>query len=569
MKVSMNCKIFFFTFVLLFCINKCIAKSVVVSANKLATEAGMEILAKGGNAVDAAVTMQYTLGLVEPQSSGIGGGGFTLIFMKEQNKLYAFDGRETAPVNIPLNFFEKYKGSRNKFYELVTNPASVGVPSIPLLLEHIHKKFGRLPWYDLHDNPIKLSKKGFLISPRLNALVSRDKFLNTSKNSKDYFFNSNSEINSAKPIGFLLKNKDYANTLQTLQTLGAKKSLYPGIISKNILKDLSLTKKQVFLTQEDFKNYKVIARDPVCGFYRTYKICSMGPPSSGALTLLQALGMLEKFKINKNTPLPSVIHLVSEATRLAFIDRNFYIGDPDFVQVPVSEMLDKDYLKKRANLISISKRMASVQPGNFEKFKLREMNNDISMDSTTHFVVLDKWGNGVSMTSSIESAFGSRIFSQGFFLNNQLTDFSFKTFGRDGRLLQNALEPRKRPLSSMSPTIIFDKDGNLYAMLGSPGGKNIISYVLQTIIGLIDLKLSPQDAVNKGRFTNNGFRFSLEKNRFSEKTINMLKKKGYKNIKEKRHFSGIHVIKVKQAAIDKKIFETGVDPRREGKALIK
>ena len=159
--------------------------------------------------------------------------------------------------------------------------------------------------------------------------------------------------------------------------------------------------------------------------------------------------------------------------------------------------------------------MASVQPGNFEKFKLREMNNDISMDSTTHFVVLDKWGNGVSMTSSIESAFGSRIFSQGFFLNNQLTDFSFKTFGRDGRLLQNALEPRKRPLSSMSPTIIFDKDGNLYAMLGSPGGKNIISYVLQTIIGLIDLKLSPQDAVNKGRFTNNGFRFSLEKNRFS------------------------------------------------------
>ena len=565
----MNCKIFFITLGLLFYTNRCIAESVVVSANKFATEAGMEILTKGGNAVDAAVTIQYTLGLVEPQSSGIGGGGFTLIFMKEKNELYSFDGRETAPINIPVNFFEKYKGSRNKFYELVTNPASVGVPSTPLLLDHIHKKFGRLPWYELHNIPINLSKKGFPISPRLNALASRDKFLNTFKKSKDYFFENTSEINNIKPIGFLLKNNDYATTLQTLQTLGAKKSLYPGIISKNILKDLSLTKKQVFLTQDDFKNYKVIARDPICGFYRSYKVCSIGPPSSGALTLLQALGMLEKFKINKNTPIPSVIHLVSEATRLAFVDRNFYIGDPDFVHVPVSQMLNKEYLKNRANLISVSKRMNNVQPGKFKKFKLREMNIDVSMDSTTHFVVLDKWGNAVSMTSSVESAFGSRIFSQGFFLNNQLTDFSFKTSGDDGRLLQNALEPRKRPLSSMSPTIIFDKDGNLYAMLGSPGGKNIISYVLQTIIGLIDRNLSPQDAVNEGRFTNNGFSFSLEKNRFSEKTINILKKKGYKDIKEKRHFSGLHVIKVQQGTIDKTIVETGVDPRREGKALIK
>ena len=315
----------------------------------------------------------------------------------------------------------------------------------------------------------------------------------------------------------------------------------------NILSDLKKTTGSNFLRSDDFEDYSIIYRKPLCGSYRNFRVCSMGPPSSGATTILQILGILENYELTKfETNSPELIHLISEATYLSFLDRNSYLGDPDFVSIPITQMLDKNYLRQRADLISPLKKIENASPGKFKNVTQKSYYTDHSMNSTTHFVITDKWGNALSMTSSVESAFGSRIMSQGFILNNQLTDFSFRQKDYNGIKLQNSLEPEKRPLSSMSPTIIFDKDDNLFALLGSPGGKNIISYVLQTIVNLIDFDFNPTNAVSEPRFVNTGKGLILEKDKFSIEVIERLKKIGHSDLKERRLFSGIHVIKVKR-----------------------
>ena len=558
--------VFQIIFFLLF--SESIYAAAVVTANPFATKVGMNILKKGGNVVDAGVGIQYVLGLVEPQSSGLGGGSFAILYHKKSDELYAIDGREKAPKRIPHNFFEQYRGSRQGFFKLVTNPASVGVPGTPLLLEKMHARFGRLSWSELHHEAISLASKGFPISPRLNILVTRDKFLKNNVKAKKYFYSQLNQNLIAKNVGIILKNSYYSDILTQFRDQGISTTFYKGKIMSNILSDLKKTKGTNFLHPDDFEDYSIIYRKPLCGNYRNFRVCSMGPPSSGATTILQILGILENYELAKfGTNSPELIHLISEATYLSFLDRNSYLGDPDFVNIPIRQMLDKNYLKQRARLISPIKKIENASPGKFKNVTQRSYYTDHSMKSTTHFVITDKWGNALSMTSSVESAFGSRIMSQGFFLNNQLTDFSFRQNDNNGIKLQNSLEPGKRPLSSMSPTIIFDKDGNLFALLGSPGGKNIISYVLQTIVRLIDFDFDPTNAVKEPRFVNTGRGLVLEKGKFPMEIIDRLKKIGHYDLKERRIFSGIHVIKIKKDEIQTYI-ETGVDPRREGMALI-
>ena len=557
-----------FQIILFFLLSKSAYAGAVVTANPLATKVGMDILRKGGNVVDAAVGVQYVLGLVEPQSSGLGGGSFSIFYHKKSDEIYAIDGREKAPKRIPLNFFEQYQGSRKGFFKLVTNPASVGVPGTPLLLEEMHARFGKLDWSELHYEAISLATKGFPISPRLHILISRDRFLWKNRDAKDYFFSTLNENLIPKNVGIILKNPSYSNVLTQFRDQGVSTTFYKGKIMSNILSDLNKTTGSNFLHPDDFEDYSIIYRKPLCGSYRNFRVCSMGPPSSGATTILQILGILENYELASfDANSPELIHLISEATYLSFLDRNSYLGDPDFVDIPLTQMLDKNYLRQRASLISPLKKIKNASPGKFKSVTQKPSYTDQSMNSTTHFVITDKWGNALSMTSSVESAFGSRIMSQGFILNNQLTDFSFRQKDDNGIKLQNSLEPEKRPLSSMSPTIIFDKDDNLFALLGSPGGKNIISYVLQTIVNLIDFDFNPTIAVSEPRFVNTGKGLILEKDKFSIEVIERLKKIGHSDLKERRLFSGIHVIKVKKDKLQTYI-ETGVDPRREGMALV-
>ena len=557
-----------FQIILFFLFSESAFAGAVVTANPLATKVGMDILKRGGNVVDAGVGIQYVLGLVEPQSSGLGGGSFAIFYHKKSDKLYAIDGREKAPKRIPYNFFEQYRGSREGFFRLVTNPASVGVPGTPLLLEKMHARFGQLSWSELHDEPITLAAEGFPISPRLHVLVTRDKFLKNNADAKKYFFSRLNDNLIPKNVGIILKNPSYADVLTQFRDEGISTTFYKGKIMSNIISDLKKTAGINFLHPDDFENYSIVFRKPLCGSYRNFRVCSMGPPSSGAITILQILGILENYELAKiEINSAELIHLISEATYLSFLDRNSYLGDPDFVDVPIAQMLDKNYLKQRARLISLFEKIENASPGKFKNVAQKSHYTDHSMNSTTHFVITDKWGNALSMTSSVESAFGSRIMSQGFVLNNQLTDFSFRYKDDNGIKLQNSLEPEKRPLSSMSPTIIFDKDNNLFALLGSPGGKNIISYVLQTIVRLIDFDFNPTNAVREPRFVNTGRGLVLEKDKFSIEVIDRLKKIGHYDLKEKKLFSGIHVIKVTKDKIQTYI-ETGVDPRREGMALI-
>ncbi len=539
-------------------------KGVVVSAHPLATKAGRMILERGGTAVDAAVTIQAVLGLVEPQSSGMGGGGFLLHYSKGKNKVTSFDGRERAPLKMSPKVFEKFKGSRSGFYDAVTSTISIGVPGIPAMLGKAHKKFGLLSWQSLLDFPIQLAKNGFNITPRFYALVQKDVFLSKHAQARKYFYtdklNSN-KVFLAKPIGTNLKNIPYASTLKKIALKGPA-GFYSGVIPKQIIRNLNEINKNSLLTEKDFLKYTSKERIPVCGYYRSYKICSMGPPSSGGLALLQIFGILQKYDSNLMKDDVKKIHLVTEATRLAMADRSKYLGDPDFVEVPIKKLLNANYLKSRAKLIKLKSTISKVKPGQLNTLNKLGLNVDNSSSSTTHFVILDKFGNAVSMTSSVESAFGSRIMSAGMMLNNQLTDFSFSTKNKDGLPIFNSVAPGKRPMSSMTPTIIFDQKGNLFALIGSPGGKSIIGYVTQTIIGLIDLGYTIQKSISSPRFIVRGKDIVLEKNTFLVNYEKELKQLGH-SIKIRNHYSGLHGIKLTKTSSGN-LIDGGADPRREG-----
>lgn len=507
------------------------AKSyMVVSANPYASMAGCEVLKRGGSAVDAAVAMQMVLGLVEPQSSGLGGGGFMLHYDAKTRKIASYDGRETAPAAATSDYLRTISDTNTapplpvlaapesgaSFNLLRQSGRSIGTPGVVRMLELAYKDHGSLPWQDLFTSAVALASDGFLISGRLATAIEGSKtLLQTDPEAAAYFLNDDG---TARALGSVIRNPAYASTLKQLASGGAN-ALYTGPIAENIVKKIKMTRggKPDFaitpgLTElSDLANYQAKRRDPVCTTYRNYWVCGMGAPSSGGIAVAQTLGMLENFYLADHKPTgldinggkPSVtgVHLVSEAERLAYADRNRYLADTDFVALPggsPAALLNKDYLRSRASLIDFSRSMGTAVPGTFAS--TATASSVAEGKGTTHMSIVDKRGNVVVMTSTIESGMGSFRMTDGFLLNNQLTDFSVQASDASGPIA-NSVAANKRPRSSMAPTLVFkmNPDGSMGDFLmgtGSPGGATIIQYVVKTLVGVLDWGLNAQQATS-------------------------------------------------------------------------
>jgi len=531
-------------------------KYMVAAANPYASRAGQQILAQGGSAVDAAIATQLVLTLVEPQSSGIGGGTFMMYYNKANNKLTSFDGRETAPANADETLFLDKHGKAVKWIEAVVGGRSVGVPGILHAFASAHKQYGTLPWEALFKPAIELAEQGFVISPRLHGLLARQ--LNPGVLSmpiiNEYFYPNGKLIE----VGSVKKNQPLADLYKDIAKQGID-AFYKGENAKQMVNAVQHSKiAPGKLSVQDLADYKSKERDAVCIQYRAYNVCSMAPPSSGGVAL-QMLGLLEHKDMSALKPNgEKAIHYFSQASRIAFADRDMYMGDPDFTQVPTKELLNKDYIASRAKLITETDQKAVA--GNPVGYLSYAMDDSYELPSTSHVSIVDSKGNAVSMTSSIEMAFGSTVMVNGFILNNQLTDFSLSP-RKNGKLVANRVEAGKRPRSSMSPVMVFNKDGSLRLIVGSPGGSRIIDYVAQVVVGVIDWNLSAQDAINLPRTTNRNDYTSLEKGTAIEAIAPALTKRGH-NVRIIDLNSGLHAVEVK----NDKLYG-GADPRREGVAL--
>ena len=536
------------------------AKSFMVStAHPLASEAGRTILRKGGSAVDAAIAAQLVLSLVEPQSSGLGGGGFLLHHDPRTRLTTSYDGRETAPSSANARLFLGESGAPMGFAEAVLSGRAVGVPGLVAMLQKAHNAHGTLPWEQLFEPALALAEDGFAMSPRLRVMVERMPHLKREPKLHTYFYTDEEGV---KPVGTLLANPDYADSLRLLAKGGAK-SFYEGALARAITQRVAQqTGSRNTLALSDLASYEAKERAPVCLGYRVYTVCSMGPPSSGGLTVLQILGILERFDMARVKPASAkAIHLISEASRLAYADRNLYIADPDQVRIP-NGLLDKDYLKIRAALIDPRKAMGAAKAGSPPGTGPLALAPDAhpGRPSTTHLSVIDAKGRAVSFTSSVEGPFGSGIVAGGFFLNNQLTDFSFLPV-RNGRRVANAPAAGKRPRSSMAPTLVFDETGALYATIGSPGGSRIIAYVAQTLVALLDWDMDMQAAIDLPRHVNRNGPTELERDTDLWRIAPALETMGHA-VKIRPLTSGLHGVRVTPAG-----FDGGADPRREGVAL--
>jgi len=533
-------------------------RDMVAAANPLAAQAGREVLAAGGSAVDAAVAVQLVLNLVEPQSSGIGGGAFLLYW--DKTNLVTLDGRETAPAAAKPERFLGPDGKPMKFYDAVVGGRSVGVPGTLRLLETAHKRWGKLPWPQVIAPALRLAEEGFPISPRLNGLLSQEKYLQNDPIARAYFYQADG---TPKPVGMVLKNPDFARTLREIAEKGAA-AFYTGEIAADIVATVTRhTTNPGDMTLEDLKTYKVEERAPVCGPYRTYRICGMGPPSSGAVAVQQIMSVLETQDMAAMKPSPDAVHWVAEAARLAFADRALYLGDPAFVNVPVRGLVDPGYLKSRAALVSPDRSMGRAKAGDppFQKTQFRFAPSDGIEFGTSHISVVDSDGNAVAMTTTIEDGFGARLMTRsGFLLNNELTDFNFAPTD-EGKPVANRVEAGKRPRSSMAPTIVLDGNNKLYAVVGSPGGSQIITYVVKTLVGILDWKLDPQVAVDLPNFGSRNGPTEIEAGTEAEAWKGALEAKGHE-VKAIEMNSGIQAIVAGPNGLT-----GGADSRREGVAI--
>lgn len=535
----------------------------VASADPRATEAGLAILARGGSAADAAVAVEAMLTLVEPQSSGFGGGGFMLYFDQETGQLHAYDGRETAPASARPDMFLTANGERMPGRQAVVGGLSVGVPGVVAMLGLAHDAHGKLPWSALFDDAIEKSENGFIVSPRLSRVIGAFPRLSEIPASRAYFFD---ETGAPRAPGTLLRNPDYADVLRAVAANGPA-AMYDGPIAQAIVDAVNNAPfNPTTMTLDDIRAYEPKERQPVCLDYRKYTVCAMSPPTSGGPAVLQILGILENFDMGALEPWGAdALHLYLEATKLAYADRNRYVGDPDFVDVPVEGMLNKEYLATRAALIDPGRaqRPAAGDPTAFMPSRDARLDyaDDASLElpSTTHFSIVDADGDVVSMTATIESGFGSHLMALGMPLNNQLTDFSFVP-EQDGRPVANAVAPGKRPRSSTAPTIVFDENGQFYAAIGSPGGSRIIGYVAKTLLGVLDWELSMQEAVDLGNVVAPYVTAELEEGYFSEDIVADLRSRGHE-VRLRRVGSGLYGVRVVNGA-----FDAGVDGRRDGAA---
>lgn len=530
---------------------------MVAAANPLAAQAGREILAAGGSAVDAAIAVQLVLNLVEPQSSGIGGGAFMVLW--DGLAMTTLDGREMAPGAAKPERFLGADGKPMKFYDAVVGGLSVGVPGTVRLLETAHKRWGKLPWNQVIEPAAALAEAGFTISPRLNGLLTQEKFLQNDPIARAYFYDAEGK---PKAVGTVLKNPAFAKTLRSIAENGAD-AFYTGEIAADIIASVTgHPTNPGDMTLGDLKAYKVEERPALCGAYRTYKVCGMGPPSSGQIAVQQILGTLQETDIAALKPGPEAAHWISEAGRLAFADRGLYVADPGFVNVPVKGLTDPGYLKSRAALVDPNKSMGKAKPGEppFQKTFLWGASDSIEF-GTSHISIVDRAGNAVSMTTTIEDGFGARLMTKsGFLLNNELTDFSFATV-EDGKPVANRVEAGKRPRSSMAPTIVLDSGDKLYAVIGSPGGSLIINYVAKTLVGILDWKLDPQVAADLPNLGSRNGPTELEAGTEAAEWKAGLEAKGHE-VKLIDQNSGIHAIVVTPAGL-----VGGADSRREGVAI--
>ncbi|MDY0965054.1 gamma-glutamyltransferase [Massilia sp. CFBP9026] len=540
-------------------------KYMVAAANPLAVDAGYQILRRGGSAIDAAIATQLVLTLVEPQSSGIGGGAFMVHY--DGKTTQAFDGRETAPSRADEHLFERPDGTPLSRTEGVVGGRSVGAPGVLRMLELAHRQHGKLPWKALFEPAIRLSEQGFAVSPRMHKMLAGETHLRKDPVAVAYFYDKNGQ---AWPVGHVLKNPALARTLREIADGGAD-VFYTGRIARDIAEKVARHPTNPgLLTAKDIADYRPKVRTPVCSDYRQYTVCGMPPPSSGGIAVAQMLGMFETFDMKALTPKDGVpgaeaVHVFSEVGRLAYADRNRYAADADFVPLPgrgIPSLIDKGYLKQRAGLVgarSMGEARAGTPPGMGVAWGT---DNAIETPSTSHLSVVDAEGRGLAMTTTIEDAFGSRQMVDGFMLNNQLTDFSFSARDADGPVA-NRVEANKRPRSAMSPTIVFEKDsGKLVLTVGSPGGPAIINYVAKVLVGTLDWGLNVQQAIALPNFGSRNGPTELERGRFPQATQDLLRARGHA-IRVSDQTSGLHGIeRIRVHGVP--MWFGGADPRREG-----
>ncbi|MHA1522891.1 MAG: gamma-glutamyltransferase [Alphaproteobacteria bacterium] len=538
-------------------------KFMISAANPLAAQAGFDVLKDGGSAIDAMVATQAMLNLVEPQSSGIGGGAFLVYWDAKTKTLTTIDGRETAPAHAKPTRFLKPDGKRMAFFKAVVGGLSVGVPGTLKLMEIAHKLWGKSTWKSLFQSTISRAEAGFEVSPRLAASLAgaqkRGRGLDVFAAGKAYFYTADGKT---LPAGTVLRNPVFAQTLRTIATGGAD-AFYTGPLAKSMVDAVKAASPNAnTITLEDLANYRAIVRAPVCAAYRAYQVCGMGPPTSGGLTVGQILGILGNFDTSAAGWNADFAHLYAEAAKLAYADRALYMADADFVAVPAYGLLDPAYLAARANLIDRTYTSGKAEAGTppmREALNLAPSSNP-SLPGTSHLVIRDAQGNAVSMTTTIETGFGSRLFVRGFLLNNELTDFDFVP-KKKGRLVANRVEGGKRPRSSMAPTIVLRNDKPVL-LIGSPGGSRIINYVAKSIIAILDWKMDLQDALETGHFVHrNGKTLDLEKGTSVAGFAEALATKGHQ-VSVRNLNSGLHAI-----LIDEGRLAGAADPRREGVAL--
>ena len=530
---------------------------MVAAANPLAAEAGLEMLRAGGSAVDAAIAVQMVLGLVEPESSGIGGGAFMLVHDPKTKKTTSFDGREVAPASARPDMFLAPDGKPRSKAQAIPGGLSVGIPGVVGMLEMAHKKYGKLPWARLFEPAIKLADNGFPVGPKLARTIRNFSRGANMPDIRAHFYHAD-----GTPLaeGEVFKNPEYAASLRAIAAGGAR-AFYTGEIAQAIVDKVhNAPVNQGGMTLDDLANFKPLEREPMCGPYRAWRLCSMGPPSSGGIAIVQILGMLQRFPSSQLQPKSlSEAHLFTQASRLAYADRAKYVGDTAFVQVPIAGLLNKDYLAGRAALIDPTKDMGTAQAGEPpQKRADYAPQRSPVLHGTSHMTIVDKNGQVISMTTSVESVFGAEVMVKGFFLNNTLTDFSLDPV-LDGKPVANAPAAGKRPLSAMSPTIVFDKDGKFLLSVGSPGGPAIIGYVTQSLIAMLDGGMTPAEAIALPRQLNLNGPTRLEKSPENDALAPQLTAMGHSVTVVAGEGSGLHGIKRVPGG-----YIGGADPRRDG-----
>ena len=530
----------------------------VIAANPLAAEAGMNVLRRGGSAVDAAIAVEAMLSLVEPQSSGLGGGAFMNHYDAASGRITIYDGRETAPAGATPDMFLDDNGEALPFREAVVSGRATGVPGVVRMLALAHGDHGRLPWSDLFGDAERTAREGFTVSPRLARFTNGTFPQAATPDVRAYFAE---EDGTPVDAGDRLRNPAYADFLRRLAAQGPD-AMYRGATAERIVARTRAGPLPGAMTLADLENYRPIVREPLCRPYRVYVICVPPPPSSG-VALLQLMAMLQRTDIAERGPTdPQAWFLFAEASRLMYADRDHYVGDPAFVRVPVEGMLDPAYVAARAELIGPRAGpppLPGTPPGalNTARDATREP------AGTTHFIVGDAQGNVVSMTATVESIFGSGRMVDGFFLNNEMTDFSFVSRDAQGRPAANAVAPGKRPRSSMTPAIILDREGRYVGALGSPGGNAILAYVGKALVGVIDWGLPMQESIALPNLIARGSGFGAEVDRFAPGVAEGLAARGVQLRPGQGEDSGLHGVILRQGRPD-----GGADPRREGVVLI-